>query len=78
MPPKIIKTLKPQADRLRSYCVVGTYRIESPIVFGPENSGTKVAPITYAAYPGEKPVISGGRIIGGWQKSDGPLWTNYH
>ena len=29
----------------------------------------------YAAYPGERPVISGGRPIGGWQTGDGALWT---
>ncbi|MBI3920787.1 MAG: right-handed parallel beta-helix repeat-containing protein [Armatimonadetes bacterium] len=32
-------------------------------------------PITYAAYPGEKPVISGGRRISGWKRGEGHLWT---
>jgi len=53
----------------------GTYRVEEPIVFRPEDSGTADAPIKYAAYTDEKPVISGGRPIGAWRKSDGPLWT---
>ena len=53
----------------------GVYRIEAPVTFGPEDSGSAEAPITYAAYDDEKPVISGGRPIAGWRKSDGPTWT---
>jgi len=54
----------------------GTYRISEPVVFTAEDSGTKDAPITYAAAPGEKPVISGGVPIAGWKKQgNGPLWT---
>jgi hypothetical protein len=30
------------------------------LVFTPEDSGTKKTPITYAAFPGEEPAISGG------------------
>ncbi len=53
----------------------GVYRVTEPVVFTPEDSGTQAAPITYAAFPGEKPVISGGISIGGWKKqADGPLW----
>ncbi len=51
----------------------GTYRLSDPLVFTPADSGTEAAPITYAAYPGEHPLISGGRTITGWQKS-GKLW----
>ncbi len=53
----------------------GVYRIDQPVVFGPEDSGTESAPIVYAAWPGEGPIISGSRPIGGWQKGPGPLWT---
>ena len=38
----------------------GTYYLDAPLVFGPEDSGTAEAPITYAAYPGELVTISGG------------------
>ena len=41
----------------------GTYFLDNTIVFGPQDSGTKGFPITYMAYPGEKPVISGGKRI---------------
>ena len=46
----------------------GTYYPGSPIVFTPEDSGTTDRPVTYAAYPGEKPVLSGGvRLALDWQ-----------
>lgn len=41
----------------------GRYPLAAPLVFGPEDSG----PITYAAYPGEEPVLDGGVRIEGWQ-----------
>jgi hypothetical protein len=53
----------------------GVYRVEKTIEFTPEDSGTEQAPITYAACAGERPVVSGGRPITGWQKGPGALWT---
>jgi len=38
----------------------GTYYFSEPVVFGPADSGADLQPITYAAYPGEKPTLSGG------------------
>jgi len=55
----------------------GTYRMLEPVEFLPIDSGSKDAPITYAAYPGEKPVISGGIPITGWQKGKDGRWTAY-
>ncbi|HUT95380.1 MAG TPA: right-handed parallel beta-helix repeat-containing protein [Thermoguttaceae bacterium] len=52
----------------------GVHRLKGPIVITPEESGTAECPTTYTAYPGEKPVFSGGRVIASWQKDDGPLW----
>ena len=52
----------------------GVYRLTEPIVFLPEDSGTKTCPVIYAAYPGEKPVLSGGRKISGWKQADSGLW----
>jgi hypothetical protein len=54
----------------------GTYWLEQPLVLGPEDSGTADCPVTYVAYPGEKPIISGGKTITGWKKTGpGELWT---
>jgi len=54
----------------------GVYYLEEPLRFGPEDSGTAQAPITYAAYPGETPVLSGGRRITRWVRpAQGQIWT---
>ena len=44
----------------------GTYRLSEPFVLTGEDSGTPQAPITYTAYPGQQPVLSGGQPISGW------------
>ncbi|MGH9773284.1 MAG: right-handed parallel beta-helix repeat-containing protein, partial [Candidatus Acidiferrales bacterium] len=49
----------------------GVYPLQAPLVFTPEDSGTSKAPITYEAYPGETPILSGGRVITGWTKFSG-------
>lgn len=51
----------------------GVYQQHQPLRFTPEDSGTAAAPITYAAYPGERPIISGGLSFSGWTAA-GPLW----
>jgi hypothetical protein len=53
----------------------GVYTQTDALVFGPEDSATEEHSITYAAYPGEKVVLSGGRNIHGWKKGDGEIWT---
>ena len=59
------------ADGLESDLTVfirgGTYRIDETLAFGPQDSGTDKHAVTYAASPGEKVVISGGRAITGWK-----------
>ena len=44
----------------------GTYRLSESFVLTGEDSGTPQAPITYTAYPGQQPVLSGGQPISGW------------
>ncbi|MDB4583819.1 hypothetical protein N9164_11750 [Draconibacterium sp.] len=68
----------------------GYYSLEKPLIFRPEDGGERVETnlptgafeyhklrdhyVTYAAYPGEKPVISGGKAITNWKKN-GLVWT---
>lgn len=56
----------------------GTYQVDRPIVLTPDDSGTKETPITYAAYPDEKPVFCGAMEVTGfnsWKKEPtGSLW----
>lgn len=53
----------------------GVYELDAPLVFRPEDGGTAEFSVTYAAYPGEQPVISGGRAITGWTRGENDLWT---
>ena len=51
----------------------GIYRLEQPLVIEPVDSGSVDAPVVYAAFPGEKPILSGGHAITGF-KQNGKLW----
>ncbi|TWU44282.1 hypothetical protein Q31b_18180 [Novipirellula aureliae] len=51
----------------------GNYQLEETVVFGLQDSGVGDATITYAAYPGEKPVFSSGQEIKGLKKVTGEL-----
>jgi hypothetical protein len=48
----------------------GVYFLSETLVLTPEDSDT-----VWEAAPGARPVISGGRVIAGWKKSSGPVWT---
>jgi hypothetical protein len=67
------------ADGLKGDVLVlirgGTYQQTDTLLFGSDDSGTEKYSITYAAYPGEKVVLSGGRKITGWKKGAGEIWT---
>jgi hypothetical protein len=56
------------ADRLGDGVSVrvraGTYELSETFVLTAANSGTEKAPVVYEAYPGERPVLLGGRTIG--------------
>lgn len=45
----------------------GVYPMPEPLRLGPGDSGTAQSPVTYRAFPGERPVLSGGRPITGWR-----------
>ncbi|MCE5236903.1 right-handed parallel beta-helix repeat-containing protein [bacterium] len=54
---------KPVIVRLRG----GRYAVTDTIAFEPQDSGTEQCPITYAAFPGEKPELIGGRRLTGFK-----------
>jgi len=53
----------------------GLHLLEEPLALTPEDSGSAGAPITWAAYPGEHPVVSGGRPIEGLQRNPDGSWS---
>jgi hypothetical protein len=73
-----LRTLQGARDRVRQmkeqcglpphgmlvYLRGGTYGLSEGVTFSEADSGSPHAPITYAAYPGEAPVLSGGISFG--------------
>ncbi|HSV74906.1 MAG TPA: LamG-like jellyroll fold domain-containing protein [Chthonomonadales bacterium] len=51
----------------------GVYTLERPLVLGREDSGVQGAPVTWAAWPGESPLVSGGVRVTGWRREAGGL-----
>lgn len=62
---RAIRTFRRESPRTAVTVLVrhGTYYPGSTLVFTPEDSGSAEAPVTYAAYPGEKVTLSGGRKL---------------
>lgn len=52
----------------------GTYCLPQGIAFGPEDSGTAEHRITYAAWPGEVPILVGGVPVTGWTPHAAGIW----
>lgn len=48
----------------------GTYTLDRTFELLPEDSGAAGAEVTYGAYPGEQPILSGGVEITGWQVTE--------
>lgn len=44
----------------------GIYKLDQTLELGPNDSGRNGYDVVYRAYPGEKPVLSGGDVITGW------------
>ncbi len=61
---------KAKAVPVRVVLRAGTYYLDRTLQFGPGDSGTEDAPITYAAAEGGRVVLSGGRRIEGWRWVD--------
>ncbi len=53
----------------------GVYRMAEPVVFGPSDGVGERFSVTYAAYPGERPILSGGRVVTGWKADADGTWS---
>ena len=49
----------------------GKYFLEETLALGEQDGGTRECPITYTAYPNEKPILSGGQRVAGWKPYQG-------
>lgn len=66
-----------EPDRRRPIKVLvrgGTHFLKEGLILTPDDSGTPDSPVVYSAYPGEKPVISGGVRLKGWKRDDNNRW----
>lgn len=65
-----------QTGEITVYLRGGRYELTNTLAFGSANSGANGYYITYEAYPGETPTISGGKRITGWTQVPGqPYWV---
>lgn len=53
----------------------GVYRLDRPFVLSPGDGGTAEHSVTYAAYPGETAILSGGRPVTGWKAGSNGMWS---
>ncbi len=60
-------------EDIQVYFRGGTYFFEQSIIFNGEEFGSGNNTIVFSAYQNEKPVFSAGKIITGWQKSEGSI-----
>ncbi len=65
-----VRALQPIGAPITVWVRGGTYYLTAPLVFGPADSGSAKAPITYAAYPNETVTLSGGVTLK-------PSWSDY-
>jgi hypothetical protein len=56
------------AEGVRIILRGGEYPLAEPLLVRPEDSGSAASPTVLAAAPGERPVLSGGVAVGGWQR----------
>ena len=52
----------------------GVYSLSRPLNITPAHSGSPGCPTVIAAFPGERPLLSGGRRISGWRAAANDLW----
>jgi hypothetical protein len=64
---------EPLTDPVRIILGDGVYRLTSPLLVRPEDSGTEVSPTIIEAAPESTPVLSGGVAAGPWQRPRRPI-----
>jgi len=65
----VLRSAQPRATQIRVMLRGGTYFLAQPLALTAADSGAANAPVIWENYPGEAPVISGGKPIAGWTPS---------
>jgi hypothetical protein len=60
---RVLRKLKVKRGPVTVLVREGRYELSEPLTFTPDDSGTAASPLTFAAYPDETPVLSGGRLV---------------
>jgi len=60
---RAIREKKSGAEPVKVVLLEGTYYLDTPLTFGPEDSGTSTAQVVYAAEAGHRVTLSGGRRL---------------
>jgi Right handed beta helix region len=68
------KTTTPAAP-IRVLVRGGKYFLTEPLLLDDRDSGSANSPIVWAAFPGERPVCSGGRPLSGWKAYKGRIFA---
>lgn len=73
----VIRNTKKQhpSDTIFVYLLKGEYKLKEPFELGPEDGGTKGAPVIYSAFPGDKVEVNGGEKITGWREYKNNIWV---
>lgn len=73
----VVRALKQAQDQLTEPISVmvrgGKYFLDQTLILTEQDSGTQEYPVTWCAYPDEKPILSGGKRINGWKAYNGRI-----
>ena len=72
---RALRQSQAEPGRLTVMLRQGLYALSQPLVFTPEDSGSPGAEVTWCAYPGERPVLSGGVTLSEWRVAGDGLWV---
>ena len=63
-------------EEVRFWLRDGEYTLNEPLVFDTTISLSPGLKVFFSAYPGENPVISGGKTLTNWRRKDNGLWES--
>ena len=69
-----LKSAGPLREPVKVVFAAGTYFLDEPVVFTPDDSGSPECPVVYEVAEGATAVISGGREVKGFEAAGDGLW----